>query len=153
MRLLTACRWATLPLRSPTRRPSQRGYECLRIERENNAVQILTPEIVIPNAIDIDESGGNVPWAIQMFSGKPTSTTLYDLLCAFFEKYDDWNDAHKHFVTNHDMTITITGLSDQECTRLPLYSISCGRKTPSMAPRQTPRHFTHRVLSFQVPKP
>ena len=98
---------------------NQRGYELLVLEGEPRIVQITTPEKIVPLSVDIDNGAAASDWAVKMVSGQPTSNTFYDLIYAFFEKYDFYatksgSTGHDHYVTFVDNKILIEGLNDAE---------------------------------------
>lgn len=96
----------------------QPGYECLKVQDQNNDLTILTPETLVVDKNHIDENGNN--WIEEMLAGKPTCTTFAQMIRGLLEKFDLYSEKHGHkpSVTFDQHAIHITGLSDEEVSKL-----------------------------------
>ena len=124
------------------RQRNQKGFDCLPQDPLSTRLQIISPEPIRANPLNIDNCTLD-SWPVTMLSGEPTSTTFYDMLFAFFEKYDAYKDdeGQKPFVTFEDKTIRIEGLSERERSKLVSLLDIFWQRTPSLAS-------THKALSF-----
>ncbi len=82
-------------------------------------VKITAPEPIERSSLDIDLSS-NKAWYENVCASKPTGTTLFDLLSAFFEKTEiqDKIERNTQSVTCDDNVILIKGLSEKEAHTL-----------------------------------
>ncbi len=96
----------------------QVGYECIKAQDDNNTFTILTPEPIVVDKNHIDTSSND--WEQKMLAGEPTCTTFAQMILGLFEKHDVFNrkNGQNPFVTFDQQAIHITGLSDEEASKL-----------------------------------